>query len=108
MKDKRSLAPYGLFALLSVNSLYLSSITLMQWASGRLYETPFYHFMAFGHVVLGVILTVPTLVFAALHWRVAHDRPNRRAVRAGIALLGAVLIMLVSGFLLVRLEGVAP
>lgn len=98
----------GLFALLSVNSLYLGTITFLQWASGRLYETAFYHLMAFGHVVLGVLLTVPTLVFAVLHWRVAHDRPNRRAVRAGQALLFAVLLTLVSGFLLVRLDGVSP
>lgn len=98
----------GLFALLCVNSLYLGTITFLQWLTGHLYETPFYHLMAFGHLVLGLLLTVPALVFAVLHWRVAHDRKNRRAVRAGMALMGAVLITLVSGFLLVRLDGVSP
>ncbi len=98
----------GLFALLSVNSLYLGAITFLQWVTGRLYETAFYHLMAFGHVVLGVLLTVPALAFMAWHWKAAHDRPNRRAVRAGQALLVAVLATLVSGFLLVRLDGVSP
>jgi tetratricopeptide (TPR) repeat protein len=98
----------ALFALLTVNSLYLGAITFLTWATGKLYETAFYHLMSFGHVVLGVLITVPALVFMAKHWKVAHDRANRRAVRAGLALMVAVLVTLVSGYLLVRLDGFAP
>jgi tetratricopeptide (TPR) repeat protein len=98
----------GMFALLSVNSLYLATITFLEWATGKLYQTPFYFFMHFAHVVLGVLLAVPALVFTVLHWKAAHDRPNRRAVRAGIALAMAVLVTLVSGVLLVRFQGFTP
>jgi tetratricopeptide (TPR) repeat protein len=98
----------GLFALLSVNSLYLGSITLLEWATGQLFQTPFYFFMHFAHVALGVLLAVPAIVFTLLHWKAAHDRPNRRAVRAGIGLALAVLLTLVSGVLLVRFQGFTP
>lgn len=98
----------GAFAIVSVNSLYLGAITFLQWATGNLYETAFYHLMAFGHVALGALITLPTLVFAGVHWKAAHDRPNRRAVRAGLGLLLAVLVMLGSGFLLMRLDGFSP
>jgi tetratricopeptide (TPR) repeat protein len=99
---------FALFALTSVNALYLGSITFLQWISGALYENWFYHLMAFGHLVLGALLTIPVVVFGVLHIRNAHDRPNRRAVRAGYALFGSALILLVSGWLLVRMQGFAP
>ena len=106
-KQKKLLAVLlGAFALLGVNSLYLGTITFLGWA-GRAAETPFYHLMLFGHVALGALITVPTLVFAGIHWKAAHDRPNRRAVRAGLGLLAAVLVMLVTGFLLARLNGIS-
>jgi tetratricopeptide (TPR) repeat protein len=99
---------FAVFALTSVNSLYLASITFLQWMSGSLYENYFYHLMAFGHVVLGALLTPLVLVFGILHIRNAHDRPNRRAVRAGFALFAMAIVLLVSGFLLVRVQGFAP
>lgn len=99
---------FALFALTSVNSVYLGAITFLQWSTGQLYENWFYHMMSFAHVVLGVLLTVPVLVFGVLHIRNAHDRPNRRAVRAGYALFAAALLLLASGFLLVRMQGFAP
>ncbi len=98
----------GLFALLSVNSLYLGTITFLEWVTGRLLQTPFYFHMHFAHILLGVLLTVPALIFVVVHWKAAHDRPNRRAVRAGAALLAATLVTLVSGFLLVRFQGFTP
>ncbi len=98
----------GTFAILSVNSIYLGAITFLEWSTGALYQTAFYHLMAFGHVGVGVLITAPTLIFAAIHLRAAHDRPNRRAVRAGIGLLLSVLVMLASGFLIVRLDGYSP
>ena len=39
------------------------------------------------------------------HIRNTYRRANRRAVRAGFALFGAVLIVLVSGIVLMRIEG---
>jgi len=99
---------FALFALTSINSLYLVSVTLMQWITGALFENWFYHLMAFGHLVLGLLLTLPVVLFGILHIRNSHDRPNRRAVRAGYALFAVSLILLASGFLLVRMQGFAP
>ncbi|MFM8386751.1 MAG: hypothetical protein ACKOCB_08060 [Planctomycetia bacterium] len=101
-------AVLGLFALLTVNSLYLGSITFLEWVTGSLLQTPFYFFMHFAHIVMGVLLTVPAVVFTAVHWKAAHHRANRRAVRAGIGLAAATLVTLVSGFLLLRFQGFTP
>jgi Tfp pilus assembly protein PilF len=98
----------GLFALTSVNSFYLGTVTFLQWVTGHLYETPFYHLMAFAHIVLGALLTVPAVVFGVVHGWNARDRRNRRAVRVGQVLFAASLALLGTGFLLVRLEGFAP
>jgi len=99
---------FALFALTSVNALYLGSVTFWQWMTGALYENWFYHLMAFGHVLLGALLTLPVVVFGILHIRNAHDRPNRRAVRAGYALFAAALVLLATGWLLVRMQGFDP
>ena len=44
-----------------------------------------------------MLFIVPALIFAGLHVRHAYQRPNRRAVRAGLALFGAMLFVLLSG-----------
>jgi hypothetical protein len=78
---------FGLFALLVVNSVYLAGITTAQWASGQALENQFYQWMFGGHLLLGLLFTLPFIVFAAVHLRNTHDRPNRSAVRAGWVLL---------------------
>ncbi|MCI0652278.1 MAG: tetratricopeptide repeat protein [Planctomycetes bacterium] len=96
----------ALFSLLSVNSLYLSAVTFTQWATGQVIEDYFYIWMFFLHLVLGLAIIVPVLVFGGVHIRNAYGRPNRRAVRAGIALFATSLILLGTGILLTRIEGV--
>ncbi len=96
---------FGLVAVLGANSLYLSSITALEFfnrASGRLYQTPFYLYMFLGHVVLGLILIVPLVLFGVLHMVASRNRKNRRAIRMGYALFAASLVVLVTGLLLVR------
>ncbi|MBI4161533.1 MAG: hypothetical protein HY509_03705, partial [Acidobacteria bacterium] len=97
---------FGLFALLGVNSVYLISITLFEAAARRTYQNYFYQFMFLFHLVLGVALVLPVVVFGALHIRNAWDRPNRRAVRAGLALFTTALLVIGSGLVLTRLEGI--
>src|SRR4029079_7987275 len=48
---------------------------------------------------------IPLLVFGILHIRNAYNRPNRRAVRAGYALFVTSLLLIASGVVLTRLEG---
>ena len=95
----------GLFAILGANSAYLSAITFMEWWQDELYQNYFYQYMFLAHLVLGIILVLPFLAFAFAHLKLAYKRKNRRAVKAGFALLWISLILLLSGFALMRVEG---
>ena len=74
---------FTLFGLLAVNSLYLSSVSLLEWFSGELYQDYLYQLMFLLHLLLGLVIVLPAVVFGALHLRNAWPRPNYRAVRAG-------------------------
>ena len=95
----------GLTALLAANSAYLASITALEWIGGETYQNYFYQYMFLGHLVLGLVFIVPFGIFVLVHLRNSWNRPNRRAVRAGYALLVISVVLVVSGIALVRLEG---
>lgn len=95
----------GLFSLLSINAIYLVTVTIAEHASGKTIQNWFYQYMFLAHLVLGLLIVVPVVVFGALHIRNAHNRRNRLAVRAGYALFTTCLVLLASGFVLTRLEG---
>ena len=99
---------YGVFALvalLGANSFYLAAITFLEWVNRpELYQNYFYQVMFLAHLVLGLLLIVPYLIFGFIHMKNAHDRPNRRAVRVGYALFAMGVIVLVSGIALTRID----
>ena len=95
---------FMLFGLLAINSLYLVSVTLAEWLSGDLYQEYFYQLMFLLHLLLGLLILLPAVVFGALHMRNALPRPNFRAVRAGLALYTTVLLLLISGLVLTRFD----
>lgn len=95
----------GLFAILSVNGAYLVTIRVASWWSERTYENYFSLWMFLAHLVLGFAFTVPLVVFGVLHIRNAHGRQNRRAVRVGYALFAVSLVLVGTGILLTRVEG---
>lgn len=95
---------FGLFAVLGVNAVYLVSITILEWVQGATYQNYFYQVMFLMHLALGVLLILPVVLFGFAHIYNAYNRPNRRAVRAGLALFGVSLALLVSGVLLMRLD----
>ena len=97
---------FGLFALLGVNALYLVGVTLLEWLREETYQNWFYMVMFLVHLVLGLLIVVPVVVYGVIHIRNAHNRPNRRAVYVGYALFGVALALLASGIVLTRLEGV--
>ena len=96
---------FVLMALIGATSAYLASITGLEFLTGNHYQDGFYLWMFFGHVVLGVLLITPFLIFGIIHLLNTRNRKNRRAVRAGYALFTACIAVLVTGVLLVRIEG---
>ena len=95
-------AVFTLFALLVVNSIYLSSVTALEHYSGRVYQDYFYLLMFLLHLLLGLLLVLPFCVFGFLHARRAIRRDNRYAIRAGIALFATGILLLASGIVLTR------
>ena len=92
----------GLFALLSVNATYLGTITFSEWVSGEVYQNYFYQYMFLGHLVLGLLLILPVVIYGAIHIRNSYSRRNRRAVRVGYALFVVALVLLITGLVLTR------
>lgn len=103
---KLLLVIFALLSLLGANSLYLATITFLQWQRGQAYENQFYMYMFLGHVVLGLILLVPFVLFGVVHMVTARKRKNKRAIRVGYSLFAISIIVLVTGLLLVRIGGV--
>ena len=96
---------FALFALLFANSAYLAALTFLGWLNGADYENYFYLWMFLAHLVLGLLLIVPFLIFAVIHMRNTVHRRNRRAVKVGYALFAVCLVLLVTGVLLFRVGG---
>ena len=91
-----------LFSLLVINSVYLAAISLLEQLSGEIHQNYFYLLMFLLHLALGLLITLPVIVFAVAHMRRAWHRPNRYAVRAGLGLFFTALVLLISGLLLTR------
>ena len=96
---------FAVLAILGANSCYLASITFLEWLRGETYQNYFYQYMFLIHLVVGLILIVPFIVFGTLHMVASKDRRNRRAVRVGYALFGVSIVVLVTGVLLMRIGG---
>ena len=96
---------FGLVALLGANSVYLASITFLQWLNKELtYENYFYQFMFLAHLVLGLLLVLPFVIFGLVHIKNARGRPNRRAVRVGYLLFAISVVLLLTGLALMRFD----
>ncbi len=91
---------FGLSSLLVVDSVYLASVT----ALGVRFQNWFYLVMFGLHLALGLALIGPVLVFGAIHIANAWQRPNRRAIRAGLALFAVANLVFLSGLVLTRVD----
>ena len=94
---------FAIVALLGANSAYLSAITALEGFTGRTYQNYFYQYMFLGHLVLGLVLILPFIVFGMLHLAAARNRRNRRATRIGYALFAVSIGVLITGILLMRI-----
>ena len=93
---------FFLTGLLVVNSVYLLAVTLLEQAGAGDLQGQLYLVMFLLHLLLGLLLLVPLLLFGFRHLRRAWRRPNRYAVRAGLALFISANLLLLSGVLLTR------
>ena len=93
------------FACLGANGFYLSSVTALTWYLGATQQTFFYMLMVALHLLLGFVLVVPFVIFGFAHLATSWKRPNKTAIRFGLALLAVGIVVLVSGMVLVRLGG---
>ena len=93
-------------AVLGATGAYLSAITLLNWLRApQTYTSPFTLWMFIGHVGLGVAAVLPFVVFGGYHWLTARGRRNRAAVRLGLLLFSAGILVCLSGLALIQLEG---
>lgn len=93
---------FTLFALIAINSLYLVGVRLLEAATGDSWQNTVYLGMFLLHLVLGLLLIVPVLVYGFIHYRNTRNRLNRRAVQAGLALFFTAIVVLLTGLLLTR------
>lgn len=91
-----------LFAVLVADSAYLGTITFLEWFRGISLQGAVYQYVFLAHLALGFLLIPPALVYSIGHLRRALNRPNRLAVRLGLALFVTTLLLLGSGVLLTR------
>lgn len=98
-------AIFVLFALLLANSGYLATFTFLEWFRDQTYQDYFYQYMFLAHLVMGLLLILPVVIFGFIHMWNTKDRRNRRAVRIGYALFAVSLGILTTGILLVRIGG---
>jgi tetratricopeptide (TPR) repeat protein len=98
---------FGLVAVTGANSAYLLSITVLESVTGYLYQNYFYQMMFLAHLVLGLLLVLPVIIFGIAHIKNSYNRPNKRAVRVGYALFFVSIILLFSGVALMRIGGFA-
>lgn len=90
------------YAVLVLNSIYLATVTLLEWSQGQTLQGAFYQSAFLLHLALGFLIIVPTLVYASIHLKLAIDQPNRLAVRLGLVLFVVVVVLFLSGILLTR------
>ena len=94
------------FGVMVADSLYLLCIRVAYWATSIDQETLLAIWAFLLHVILGLLLVVPVVVYGICHMLRARRSPNRNARRVGYVLFGTALVLLVSGIFLLRIEGV--
>src|SRR5262249_11757918 len=85
---------------------FLFSITALEWITRQTYQDYMYLCMFALHIALGLVLIVPYVAFGLIHMITSWNRKNKRAIRIGYALLIAGLVVLLTGLVLMRVEGV--
>jgi hypothetical protein len=96
---------FALVALLGATGIYLLAIRVAEALRHQTLQSAFSLWMTLAHIVAGLLITAPFLIFGITHLATARRRPNRVAVRLGVLVFTAGVVIGVTGILLVRLEG---
>ena len=88
------------FGLMVIDSLYLLGVRWLDWLESGGSDTLLSIWAFLLHVILGLILVVPVIVYGVGHMRRARHSHNHNARRVGYVLFLAALVLLVSGVLL--------
>jgi tetratricopeptide (TPR) repeat protein len=96
---------FACVALLGATGVYLVAIRLLESIHKITYTNQFTLWMFLAHVVVGVILVIPFLVFGLSHYATARHRKNRLAVKLGLSLFASGIVVGISGLALIQLEG---
>lgn len=95
---------FAAVALLGASGAYLFSITMFEKGTGLTYSNQFTLWIFIAHILIGVLFLLPFVVFGVIHLLTAWNRPNRVAVRLGVALFVAGILACASGVALIQLE----
>jgi tetratricopeptide (TPR) repeat protein len=90
--------------ILGATGVYLFALSALQWFRKADYTTSFSLWMTLAHIAIGVVMVLPFIFFGFYHLSTAYKRPNRRAVRLGIALFTMGLLATFSGLALLQLH----
>ncbi|HMF20117.1 MAG TPA: hypothetical protein VKE98_23115, partial [Gemmataceae bacterium] len=83
----------------------LLAISVLEIARQQTLQNFFSLSMILVHVLVGVVIIIPFLIFGFAHLSSARKRPNRRAVRLGISLFITGIAVCVTGLALIQLSG---
>src|SRR5205085_10540058 len=93
-------------ALLAATGAYLAAISLLNWLRRpQSYTTAFTLWTFLVHSAFGVVFLVPFLAFGGIHLATSRNRPNRVAVRLGLWMFAAGILVGLTGLALIQLEG---
>jgi tetratricopeptide (TPR) repeat protein/uncharacterized membrane protein len=92
-------------AILGITGIYLLAIRVLELISARTYTNQFTLQTFVAHILVGLAIIVPFLVFGFTHLLTARKRKNRLAVKLGIALFVSGILVVLSGLALIQLSG---
>jgi len=97
---------FAAVAVLGASGIYLLAISVLEIVKQpQTFQNFFSLSMILVHVLVGVAIIIPFLIFGFAHLSTARHRPNRRAVRLGISLFITGIAVCVTGLALIQLSG---
>jgi tetratricopeptide (TPR) repeat protein len=98
-------ATFAGFAVLAATGLYMFGVTVMNWLQPETtYQTPFNFLMIIAHGAIGLLGTLPFILFGGLHYFTSRHRENKKAVRLGLLVFGLGILTILTGVALFQFD----